>query len=103
MKFVQPIRDPEVVEAIQDDLLQRSARDYIFFCMGVYSGLRVSDLLELRAGMVRGSHVTLIEQKKDKRKQFIIHSDIRSELNDYIDSMTITITYSLPDKKNVMG
>lgn len=84
MKFVQPIRDPEVIEAIKEDLRFSSIRDYLFFSFGVYSGLRVSDLLQLQKLDVLGSHVTIYEQKTGKLKKFIIHPDMRDELNQYI-------------------
>lgn len=87
MKFVQPIRDPDVVEAIREYFRMENLRDYIFFSLGVFSGLRVSDMLALRAFKVRGSHVTIIEQKTGKQKQFIIHPDLRADLDAYIASM----------------
>lgn len=68
-----------------------SERNYIFFILGIHSGLRVSDLLTLTVGHVRGqTHIVLVEQKtrntkkKNKRKKFIIHPDIQDDLNRYI-------------------
>jgi integrase len=84
MNFVQPIRDPEVIEGIKQYLKARSLRNYLFFCFGIYSGLRVSDLRLLRVGMVRGSHVKLLEQKNKNKKKFIIHPSIRNDLDRYI-------------------
>lgn len=84
MNFVQPIRDPEVREGIKQYLKARSLRNYLFFCMGIYSGLRVSDLTRLKVGMVRGSHITLKEKKNNKTKRFIIHPGIREDLDRYI-------------------
>lgn len=84
MKFVQPIRDPNVIEGIKENLRLFNERNYIFFCMGIYSGLRVSDLLHLRVGQVRGTHVTIRESKTRKEKRFIIHPDIREDLDRYI-------------------
>lgn len=85
MNFVQPIRDTNVIEAIKKHLKNRNMRDYLFFCFGIYSGLRVSDLLSMRVGMVRDTtHVNIVEQKNRNRKRFIIHPDIVSDLNTYI-------------------
>ncbi|BBI32028.1 tyrosine-type recombinase/integrase [Cohnella abietis] len=84
MNVVQPIRDPEVVEAIQDHLRITSERDYIFFSLGVFSGLRVSDLLDLQVWEVRGTHVHITEGKTGKQKKFIIHTDIRDDLDAFI-------------------
>ena len=87
MNFVQPIRDPQLVEAIMRYFRNRSIRDYLFIGLGFYSGLRVSDLRTLRAGMCRGTHIEIYESKTKKRKRFIIHPDIRDELHKYIANM----------------
>ncbi|MCY9593734.1 hypothetical protein PC41400_21645 [Paenibacillus chitinolyticus] len=91
MKSVQPIRDKAIIEAIKRDLRLQSERNYIFFCLGIYSGLRVSDLLNLRVGDVRSkSHIVLIEQKTRntkklrKERKFIIHPDLKPALESYI-------------------
>jgi integrase len=85
MNFVQPIRDPKVIEAVKQYLKLRSLRNYLFFCFGIYSGLRVSDLRKLRVGMVRGStHIQIQEQKNKNKKRFIIHPNIRYDLEIYI-------------------
>lgn len=84
MNFVQPIRDPKVIEGIKQYLKLRSLRNYLFFCFGIYSGLRVSDLLTLRVYMVKKTHINMIEKKNKNRKRFIIHPEIRKDLDNYI-------------------
>ena len=84
MNFLQPIRDPDVIEGIKEYLKLRSMRNYLFFCFGIYSGLRVSDLRLLKVGMVRGTHVTIMEKKNKNKKKFIIHPVIKDDLNRYI-------------------
>lgn len=84
MNFVQPIRDTEVIEGIKQYLKSRSLRNYLFFCFGIYSGLRVSDLRSLKVGMVKGTHVIIQEQKNKNKKKFLIHPSIRKELDRYI-------------------
>lgn len=87
MNVVQPIRDPEVVTAIAEYLRLRSERNYLLFSLGVYSGLRVSDLLNLKVHKVRGTHVDIYESKTKKWKKFIIHPNIREDLDAYIADM----------------
>lgn len=43
-------------------------RMYLMFMIGVYTGLRISDLVRLRAGHVRGDEITLIEEKTEKEQ-----------------------------------
>lgn len=95
MNEVQPIRDMAVIIQIQNYLKVTSFRNYIFFSMGIHSGLRVSDLLQLKVGAVRDQlHITFVaektknrKKKKKKRKKFIIHPDIYQDLMLYIDEM----------------
>lgn len=84
MNIVQPIREQAVIDGIKSYLKMRSMRDYLFFCFGIYSGLRVSDLLLLRVWMVRGTHVKLTEKKNSNDKLFIIHPSIREDLERFI-------------------
>lgn len=85
MKFVQPIRDERVIEGMKYYFRLRSMRDYLFFCIGIYSGLRVSDLCRLKVGEVRGTHVSLVERKNRNQKRFIIHPNIRCDLDQFIE------------------
>lgn len=85
MNSVQPIRDERVIEGLKQHFYIHSMRDYLFFCIGIYSGLRVSDLLLLSVGMVRGTHVKLTERKNVHDKMFIIHPSIRKDLDKYIE------------------
>jgi integrase len=84
MKTVQPIRDDRIIDGMKHYFRVRSMRNYLFFCIGIYSGLRVSDLLTLRVGEARRSHVSKMEQKNKNSKRFIIHPSIRDDLDIYI-------------------
>jgi integrase len=75
MKEVQPIRNADQIEAMKDELLKTGYRDYLLFTMGINTGLRVSDLLTLKVGDVRGKDVyTLREQKTGKTKRIDLHA-----------------------------
>ena len=54
MNTVEPIRDVSLVNDIADYLREQSERNYILFLFGIYSGLRISDILKLRVRDVRG-------------------------------------------------
>ena len=45
MRFVQPIRDKEIIEQFKKELLKISYRDYMMFVIGINTGLRIGDLL----------------------------------------------------------
>lgn len=70
MNEVQPIRDKKIIIQIQNYLKVTSFRNYIFFSMGILSGLRVSDLLQLKVGSVREqAHINYVAEKTKNRKR----------------------------------
>ncbi|KAA6455961.1 integrase [Bacillus thuringiensis] len=63
---VQPIRDKEQIEKMKWALGRHcSERDYILFLIGINTGLRVSDLLQLKTEQI-------IKLKRRKRKEFMV-------------------------------
>lgn len=45
MNTVEPIRDINTVMDIADYLKSKNERDYVMFMFGIYTGLRISDML----------------------------------------------------------
>ena len=60
MNFVQPIRDPECIFYIKRFLKEQSERNYMLFVTGINSGLRISDILELRVRDAKRPYFNLI-------------------------------------------
>lgn len=52
MKTVSPIKDKRQIEAMKKAL--GNPRDRLLFIFGINSGLRISDILVLKVGDVRG-------------------------------------------------
>ena len=48
MNYVEPIRDKTTVQDIADYLREKDPKYYIMYMIGIYSGLRVSDILKLK-------------------------------------------------------
>ncbi|UYX55507.1 tyrosine-type recombinase/integrase [Bacillus thuringiensis] len=63
---VHPIRSKEQIEDMKWALKRHySERDYILFLIGIHTGLRVSDLLQIETQ-------TIVKLKRKKRKEFKI-------------------------------
>jgi integrase len=85
MNVVEPIRDVEIIHAIEDRLATldtaKGMRQYLLFECGIYLGLRISDLTKLTVGMVRGrEYFTLKEKKTGKVNQVPIADKLRRVL-----------------------
>lgn len=80
MNFVQPIRDIDKVVDVQEFLASKSKRDELLFCFGIYTGLRISDILRVKKGDVYNKdvfYVTEIKTKKSRKKSRIVSSKTR--------------------------
>ncbi|MCM1045623.1 MAG: site-specific integrase [Candidatus Gastranaerophilales bacterium] len=85
MNTVEPIRDNEVVLDIADYLKEKNQRDYVMFMFGIYSGLRICDILQFRVRDVRGKdYIVRREKKTGKEKRFPINKNLKKILGEYI-------------------
>lgn len=69
MNVVEPIRSMDRVLDIADYLREQNERDYILFMFGIYTGLRISDILELRVRDVRDAEEIRVYEKKVSNKR----------------------------------
>lgn len=77
MNVVQPIRDLAKLEAVKAWFAKRSARDNLLFLVGINTGLRISDILQLKVSDVDGQHLVLREKKTGKRRFIPINDELR--------------------------
>ncbi len=88
MNTVQPIRDPQKIKLIKQNLRRRNSRDWFLFIMGINTGLRISDLLPLRVGDVRNqTHIVIKEKKTGKTKRFPINYSLKELIESYTFDM----------------
>ena len=87
MKTVQPIRDAQIISQVKQRLQDKGAKYYIMFIIGLNTGLRIGDILNLTAADVKDkSHVTINEKKTGKYKRFLINQQLKKEIDGYLDS-----------------
>ena len=90
LEFVHPIRDKKKIDTIKKILLSKNVRDYCLFTLGINSGLRISDLLNLQIkdvidqnGKIR-DRIILREKKTNKTKDFPISDVARKAITEYL-------------------
>lgn len=106
MQFVQPIRDRKKIDLMKKVLKAQNLRDYVLFVLGINSGLRVSDLLNLQVddvidekGKIR-DRISLREKKTGKPKNFPLGKSSQKALQEYFSSSTLDRTDPLfPSKR----
>lgn len=83
MKEVQPIRSLEKIAETKKRLALNGTRDVLLFSMGINTGLRISDLLSLKVGDVRGKNEYILKEKKTKKNKRILLHAVRKDIEDY--------------------
>jgi len=94
MNFVQPIRDTKKIEAMRKILQAGNfgARNDLFFVLGINTGLRISDILDLRVGELVDTKrrvrdfVVLQEKKTGKTRRFPVPPVIVKTVKTYLDT-----------------
>jgi integrase len=88
MRTVQPIRDKEKIAAMKAELLKTGRRNWFLFVFGINTGLRISDILNLKVKDVKGkSHLIIYEQKTGKYKRFKINRELQQHILSYTTNM----------------
>ncbi|MCL6442055.1 MAG: site-specific integrase [Alicyclobacillus sp.] len=92
MEFVEPIRDRKQIEAMKKVLKASNLRDYALFSLGINSGLRIGDLLELKVsdvaeGKTIRDRITIRENKTNKAKDFPLSKTAKKALQEYLFSI----------------
>lgn len=85
MNFVEPIRDLKKLAQLEAVLRSQSERNWLLFFTGLNTGLRVSDILKLRARDVRGTEIVLRETKTRKRKKAPIIPELQAAFRSYTE------------------
>lgn len=84
MNFVQPIRDKEVIQEIKDFLKEWNERNFILFLLGIYTGLRIKDILKLRVRDVEGWSIYIKEGKTGKMNEIFMPNELKRAIRSYI-------------------
>ncbi len=85
MNFVEPIRDLDTLENMCSYLKKTNERNHILFMMGIYTGLRISDILKLRIYDIKDKRQLTLREKKTGKQKFIeINPILKRALKEYV-------------------
>ena len=70
MKLVQPIRSQELIDRLSEELQEMNEKYFIMFTIGITSGLRISDILNIKVKDIKRNYIQIIEKKTDKPRVF---------------------------------
>lgn len=91
MNFVQPLRDTELIGEIKEYLKTKRMRDYILFIIGIYTGLRISDILNIRVEDLKNrTHLVVRERKTRKTKRIRINPYLKREIAPFLEDKELS-------------
>lgn len=97
MNVVQPIRNKRDIDRMKKAL---HGRNLLLFTFGINSALRVSDLLKLKVGDVRGKEIIRIKEKKTgKTKTFRLNKAIVKAVAELVPADTPDDAPLFPSRK----
>ena len=100
MEFVDPIRSQKQIDNMKRFLKERKLRDWLLFTIGINSGLRISDLLQLTVEDVKGKdRISIREQKTGKLKDFPLSDNSKRAIAEYIKSEHLENGPLFPSRK----
>ena len=98
MSGVQPIKNRRDISRMKKVL---HGRDLLLFIVGINTALRISDILRLTVGDVRGrSHITLREGKTGKAKRFKINAAVKRAAKELIPADAPADQPLLPSRRS---
>lgn len=97
MNEVQAIKDKRHITLIKNAL---HGRDLLLFTVGINVGLRISDLLALKVGDLRGKDaVTISEGKTRKSRTFTLNDSVKDAVNTLVPADASDDDYVFPSRK----
>jgi integrase len=95
---VQPLRNKRDIERMKKAL--DNPRDRLLFIFGINSSLRISDILRLKVGDVRGkTTLTLREKKTGKLKKFHLNQSVVSAVQQLVPADASDNDWLFPSRK----
>lgn len=89
--MMEPIKDKETVRKILEYLKKENKRNAIMFGLGVFCGLRISDILNLKVKDVRKKwNLKIRQQKTGKVIQFVLNRELKRIIDSYTQDMKET-------------
>ncbi|WP_096202937.1 tyrosine-type recombinase/integrase [Bacillus sp. FJAT-45350] len=106
MEYVDPIKDIKKINEIKKVLNKQSKRDFLFFVLGINSGIRISDLLKIKVddicdcGRVK-EFLYIQDPSNGKVKAYYLNNKVKQALENYLSNTNIIkVDYLFKSKKS---
>lgn len=88
---VEPIRDKDVIRRILNYLDKKNPRNKVLFAIGIYTGLRISDILKLKVNDIYKKNTIQIKQKKTRTYVYIpVNKELKKIIKQYVEASNLS-------------
>ena len=100
METVEPIRSKKQIDNMKRYLKETSLRNWLLFTLGINSGLRIGDLLQLTIEEVKDcERISIREQKTGKTKDFPLSDTCKKAIVEYLKAESLKEGQLFPSRK----
>lgn len=92
---VEPIREKRLIQKMQTYLKGKSMRDWLLFNLGINTGLRISDILNLKVSDLKTDkgnfreYILIKEKKTGKAKKFKPNNATKKYIDEYLKANSL--------------
>lgn len=91
MEFVEAIKDRRKIKEIKKLLLNRSKRDFLLFTLGINTGIKISDLLNIKKHEIMDTNNEIKEflnLSDAKQERFVyLNKQVKEAINSYLTTV----------------
>ncbi|WP_045521943.1 tyrosine-type recombinase/integrase [Neobacillus niacini] len=95
MEYVEALRDIKQINAIKKYLKKHSERDYVLFVFGINTGLKISEMLDIRVGDILEKEDCVknfyLYPHHETLKEVYLNLKVKQALLHYVESRQLTI------------
>ncbi|MDJ0332122.1 tyrosine-type recombinase/integrase [Planococcus sp. S3-L1] len=102
---VQPLRTPQEIAEFRDAIkvsaksAAMAARNLLLFNIGINTGLRIGDIVNMRVEDVRGRSSFVTREGKTQKSRIVHLSALMADIADYIDGLEPSQEYLFASRK----
>jgi integrase len=101
LNTVDPIKDWDLLLDMEDYLEENNPRNYVLFMTGLYLGLRISDILQLKVRDIKNKdYIYIREEKTNKENKIVINDELKEIYSTYIKNKPMNRYLFKDERKN---
>lgn len=81
---IGPIKDDRWIVSFAEHFRDRNERDYVMFMIGIYTGVSMREILELKVSDITKSHIILPSKAREQDRKMIMNPTLKKIIGEYI-------------------